>query len=73
MEELTQEQIIQNCMELGIFEIVQQEVIPNAMRTRITKGRYSWQSYQLIHEIEYLNPVTSNSIYSVKTENKYLI
>ena len=73
MEELTQEQIIQNCMEFGVFEIIDQEVIPNEMRTRITKAQFSWQSYTLIYEVEYLNPVTSNSIYAVKNERRELV
>ena len=73
MEELTQEQIIENCINLGTMEIIEQEIVLNAMRTRITKARFNWESYSALYQIEYLNPVNSNSVYAVKSERRELI
>lgn len=73
MEELTQEQIIENCINLGTIEIIEQEIIPNSMRTRITKARFTWDSYSVAYDIEYLNPVNSNSVYAIKSERRELV
>lgn len=73
MEELTQEQIIQNCIQFGQCEIIEQEIIPDAMRTRITKARFTFEGKTVVYEIQYLNPVDSNSIYSISSESKILL
>ena len=73
MEELTNDQIIQNCIQFGECEIIEQEIIPSAMRTRINKAIYTWGGYKLTHSIEYMNPVNSNSIYEIKNERRELL
>ena len=65
MEELTHEQIIQNCIQFGECEIIEQEIIPNAMRTRITKAKFTFEGKTALYEIQYLNSVDSNSIYAI--------
>ena len=73
MEELTQEEIINNCITLGTCEVLDHEIIPNSLRTRVTKAKYTWESYAVIQEIEYVEPVTSNSVYAIKSERRELV
>lgn len=73
MEELTQEQIIQNCIQFGVCEIIEQEIIPNAMRTRITKAKFILENIEVVQEVEYVNTVDSSSVYAIKSENRYIL
>lgn len=73
MEELTQEEIIQNCIQFGVCEIIEQEIIPNAMRTRITKAKFILENIQVVQEVEYVNTVDSISVYAIKSENRYIL
>ena len=73
MEEIAQEEIINNCITLGICEVMAHEVIPNSLRTRVNKAKYTWEGYTVIQEIEYVEPVTSNSVYAIRSERSDLV
>ncbi|WP_057935845.1 hypothetical protein [Algoriphagus resistens] len=73
MEELTEQEIINNCLEYGEMTVLEFDVIPNANRTRITKSRYSWNGHIVENTIGYVNTVTSNSVYAILSDVKEVI
>lgn len=73
MEELSVQEIIEKCMTLGVCTIIDQDIIPGANRTRITKAHYTWEGFTVENRISYVNPVSSNSIYAIQSDEKEVI
>lgn len=74
MEELTEQEIIENCIQNGTMEVLEFEAIPKgAERTRVTKSRYTLGNNIVEVETVYAKSVTSNSIYAISTQIKTLL
>lgn len=66
MEELSEQQIIDNCLSLGECIILTQETWPNSNKSRVTKSRHNWEHFTVEQRIEYVNSISSSSINAVK-------
>lgn len=66
------QELINEIIEKGTYTVLEFEWSKKHEKGRPLKAEYTWNGQTVVREIEFLNPVDSDSIFATKSINTYL-